>query len=449
MQQSSITGFFKKTPRPDTAREDEDRPSSDRQQRRPGPYHSRGGYSSPSTRGGASTSSMRGGHSTPSTRGGHSTPSRRGRYSSPSTPGQHRGGTSPRNLELRKVAKETMDVLPAVLKSLPGFGADIASVYDLDSLAPLDPKDCPGYTLPAGDKDAGRAGTRIRVLDKDSFDAAIELQPHYTARVHLASLPATSSPAADTPDSSPANDSQETDLDGLPVQEPWDLSTAPKQPQQLQQPHSPHPITPGPPTAKPVLVLNLASPTHPGGGFLNGAMAQEEALCYRSTLSLSLHRTFYPLPPLSVIHSPSCLIIRSSSADGHTLYPTPAPGLPVTAVLSVAAQRRPWLTDDRSAYKNAGARAKMKGRVRVVLRVVARQGHSKLVLGALGCGVFGNPAGEVAGCFLEVMREREFQGGWWEDVVFAVLDTAKDGEGGKQGDGNFGVFFRALDGRVV
>ncbi|KAJ8104574.1 hypothetical protein OPT61_g10684 [Boeremia exigua] len=125
MQQSSITGFFKKAPRPNVSRDNGTQPSNERQERRPGPYRSRGGHSTPSTR------------------------------------GQHRGGKSPRNMELRRVAEETKTVLPAVLKSLPGFGADVSSVHDLNGLAALDATRCPGHVLPNNDKDSGK-----RTLDK-------------------------------------------------------------------------------------------------------------------------------------------------------------------------------------------------------------------------------------------------------------------------------------------
>ncbi len=40
--------------------------------------------------------------------------------------------------------------------------------------------------------------------------------------------------------------------------------------------------------AKPILVLNLANAVHPGGGVRHGAKAQEEDLCRKSSLLLSL-----------------------------------------------------------------------------------------------------------------------------------------------------------------
>lgn len=355
-------------------------------------------------------------------------------------------------MELRKTAQETKDVLPAVLKSLPGFGADISSIHDLSGTALVDANDCPGFVLPTSDKDAGKAGTRIHVVDKDSFDAAIELQPNYNARLHLSNLTvtaATGSAASVLGDPS-TPDSEEMDLDGLPMhqhqphKQPWDLSTPAPNP--APQPPA---LTTSQTTPQPVLVLNLASDRHAGGGWQTGAMAQEEALCYRSSLYLSLHKTYYPLPSLSCIYTPSVLLIRSATSAGHTLYNAPAPDLPVASVLSVAALRHPGLTDDSTRFKNAGQRAETKRKIRVCLRVAARMHHRKLVLGALGCGVFGNPPGEVARCFLEVLRETEFQGGWWESVVFAVMDNARDGKGGKNGEGNFGQFFRVLDGEVV
>lgn len=58
--------------------------------------------------------------------------------------------------------------------------------------------------------------------------------------------------------------------------------------------------------------------------------------------------------------------------------------------------------------------------MRVILRVAAYNKHRRLVLGAFGCDVFHNPRGEVANCFAEVLKEKEFQG-WWETIAFAIM----------------------------
>src|SRR5690606_5827384 len=88
-------------------------------------------------------------------------------------------------------------------------------------------------------------------------------------------------------------------------------------------------------------VLNLASPTHPGGGWVKGALAQEEALCYRSSLSLSLHKRYYPFRQLTGVYTPDVLVIREEMAEGHKLYTCPAAEMPVVSVVSVAALRKP------------------------------------------------------------------------------------------------------------
>jgi uncharacterized protein (TIGR02452 family) len=102
--------------------------------------------------------------------------------------------------------------------------------------------------------------------------------------------------------------------------------------------------------------------------------------------------------------------------------------------------------DNRERYKNPEDRDIMKEKMRVILRTAAVNGHRRLVLGALGCGAFLNPKEEVADCWGEVFGEREFGGGWWESIIFAVLNNMGHG---KHGDGNFDMFFQKLNGMMV
>ena len=58
------------------------------------------------------------------------------------------------------------------------------------------------------------------------------------------------------------------------------------------------------------LVLNRASEWKPGGGWRNGAKAQEEDLMLRSTYPLSLEKSQYPLGSDRCVYSPGMLVFR-------------------------------------------------------------------------------------------------------------------------------------------
>ncbi|KAF1839758.1 hypothetical protein BDW02DRAFT_563809 [Decorospora gaudefroyi] len=331
---------------------------------------------------------------------------------------QHRAPNRRRNMELAKVADQTKAVLPSVLNAIPSFNAALSSLFDIDQLGALNPDHCPKFPK----------GATIQVLDMDTFDAALLLNPDHKVHSHI-------DVGKDSGDEEKG--AKEPIKSDIAMKDADTSENAPKRPELI----SPN---------RPVAVMNLASERSPGGGWQNGALAQEECLCYRSSLYLSLHKSYYNLPSLSAIYTPNVVLIRESMSSGHALLTSTQPiDLPALSVISVAALRRPSLSDDGTTYKHAGARAETKRKVRLTLRVAAQKGHTKLVLGALGCGVFANPPGEVAKCFLEVLREEEFEGGWWEEVAFAVLDNVKGPDGGKDGEGNFGHFFRVLDGQVV
>lgn len=174
---------------------------------------------------------------------------------------------------------------------------------------------------------------------------------------------------------------------------------------------------------QPVCVLNMASARHAGGGWRNGALAQEEDLCYRSSLIISLKLRYYPLKNLDAIYSPKVAIFRKSST--YEWLDTKSPScLPIVSAISMAAVRNPQRVrgENHLEYKNPTDRNLMKDKMRMILRVAAFNKHRRLVLGAFGCGAFYNPREEVANCWSEVLREEEFQG-WWESIVFAILKS--------------------------
>jgi uncharacterized protein (TIGR02452 family) len=163
----------------------------------------------------------------------------------------------------------------------------------------------------------------------------------------------------------------------------------------------------------------------PGGGVLNGALAQEESLCVRSTLYPSLKDEFYRIPTHAAIYTPDVLIFRSASqAD------LPKSQHFFTDVISVAAIKSPELVkgpQGKWVYDVEQDKEDMVMKIRLIFQVARLKGVKKLVLGALGCGAYRNPPEEVAKIFKRVIfgdRKREGIAGI-EEAVFAIFD---DGE---------------------
>jgi uncharacterized protein (TIGR02452 family) len=186
-----------------------------------------------------------------------------------------------------------------------------------------------------------------------------------------------------------------------------------------------------------VTCLNMANSLHPGGGYLNGSGAQEEALCRRSTLYITIRpeRLLHPIPPHGGIFSPNVLIFRTSDDTKCQLLQSEQQWW--TSVISVAAVEMPRLTPEKDDYANEEDRESTRERIKAILRIAAMNGKRNLVLGALGAGAFGNPPKAVARIFKETFQEEEFTGRF-EGVWFAVIERG--------GSENYSVFKEILDG---
>ena len=170
------------------------------------------------------------------------------------------------------------------------------------------------------------------------------------------------------------------------------------------------------------VLLNFASATNPGGGFLNGARAQEEYLarssclyaCIRSNAMYAFHRENYdPLYTDYVIYSPGVPVIRD---DSGTLLEVPY----TIAMITCAAANASRLAAERRHEIGPA----MLRRICRVLSVGIAQGHDGIVLGAWGCGAFGNEGHEIAHLFHDALSSR-FKGSY-RRVIFAVVDWSPD-----------------------
>lgn len=163
------------------------------------------------------------------------------------------------------------------------------------------------------------------------------------------------------------------------------------------------------------LVLNMAHSTCCGGGFLHGARAQEEDLCRRTDLFMSLQRADYPLPEFGCNYTFPVSILRGSKNSSYQyLRATRCPPayFHQIGVLSAAAYEEPVVNDNY--------RRNMAKKIDALLTAAWATGHQRLVLSAWGCGAFKNPPEEVSKMFNSALRGKF--SGRFKEVIFA-LDT--------------------------
>lgn len=61
--------------------------------------------------------------------------------------------------------------------------------------------------------------------------------------------------------------------------------------------------------------------------------------------------------------------------------------------------------------------------MRIMFRIAAKHGHRNLILGAWGCGAFGNNPNDVASDFKTVLVDEHY-GKFFDEVCFAVYGCA-------------------------
>lgn len=166
-------------------------------------------------------------------------------------------------------------------------------------------------------------------------------------------------------------------------------------------------------------VLNFASYKNPGGKYMEGSSAQEESLCHASFLyevlcgkegwyqwnRSNLNKALYMDRAL---YSP---FVMFEKENGHVF----------ADVITCAAPN--WSAASRycnvQEYENYTA---LLSRIRLVLNVAERHRVDTLILGAYGCGVFGQNPEAVASLFDTVIREDHPHS--FKRIVFAIPDAS-------------------------
>lgn len=172
-------------------------------------------------------------------------------------------------------------------------------------------------------------------------------------------------------------------------------------------------------------VLNFASAKNPGGGFQNGAKAQEESLAVSGTLypTLTAHEEYYKENRANRsmmyldygIYSPEVIFFRDGTFR-LTKTPVKASVLTLPAV-----NMGQVLLKGEDVEK---AKKVMRRRMKLALGIFAEQKAKHLILGAYGCGVFRNDPAEIAVWWRELLEEG--MGQYFDSVFHAVLDHSKE-----------------------
>ncbi|KAF2706012.1 hypothetical protein K504DRAFT_347912, partial [Pleomassaria siparia CBS 279.74] len=203
-------------------------------------------------------------------------------------------------------------------------------------------------------------------------------------------------------------------------------------------------------------ILNMASPLRPGGGVLTGATSQEEFLCVRTTLLPSLLDSYYRLPELGGVFTRDVLVFRgpgSLSSAAEELAPLERWWIDV---ISAGMLRFPELEGgvEGDDGKIRGGRLGRRDRdiaeekIRAVCRIAKAKRVKKLVLGAWGCGAYGNPVLDIAKAWRKVLAgdvnaaQKKGKGltpleQWdFDEIVFAIMNEkmAKEFAGEFGGD---------------
>lgn len=175
-----------------------------------------------------------------------------------------------------------------------------------------------------------------------------------------------------------------------------------------------------------IMCLNFASAKNPGGGFINGAEAQEESLARTSGLYESLLQTwdYYMIHRAmescfytdTMIYSPKVPVFRKDKGE---LLPKPVLCNFITspAVNAGVIKRQ----EPERAHEILGA---MDLRMDKMLSLALQQGNEVLILGAWGCGVFKNDPTEIAGLFRKYIQGKYKNK--FKRVVFAMLTKKEE-----------------------
>ena len=168
-----------------------------------------------------------------------------------------------------------------------------------------------------------------------------------------------------------------------------------------------------------VLALNFANAMYAGGGYVLGGNAQEESLCRSSLLyyTIKTQKEYYRRNRLHILPDYTDTLIYSENVplirdDKGELLENPLS----CGFLTIPAVNR---TFAKFMFSDRKINQKMQRRIDMILNISAEKNPDVLVLGAFGCGMFGNKREIILDMF-----EKSINAGFPENIkiIFAIPD---------------------------
>lgn len=165
-----------------------------------------------------------------------------------------------------------------------------------------------------------------------------------------------------------------------------------------------------------VALLNFASYKNPGGGFLNGSIAQEENLCHSSFLYNVLieFQNYYKWNKKHLNHS---LYLNRALYSPSIIFVYKNRKYRKANVITCAAPNKHASKQyNISDHENF---VTLEKRIEFIFDIALKTENNTLILGAYGCGIFGQNPNEVANLFLKCLNSNKYKSRF-EKVILAV-----------------------------
>jgi uncharacterized protein (TIGR02452 family) len=170
-------------------------------------------------------------------------------------------------------------------------------------------------------------------------------------------------------------------------------------------------------------ILSFANAEIPGGRYRSNGRAQEEDLCrllpqlYPSLIAAA---DCYPITPGTALLTPTVEMVRVPRS--YDLCCSMGNVSVITAAMPCGtADHRP-----PGGFMNSEWDREVTIRIRAVINAAKVSRRKHLVLGAFGCGAFGNPPKYVASIFKRELSEPSNRG-FFSAIVFAIIDPVGTG----------------------